>query len=59
MDAVFRIFPAWPSIEKSPDAPLKNLIIISSRIAYCAAVTYNSLDAFRPGAGLSFGFHEA
>jgi hypothetical protein len=59
MEAAFRTFPTWPSIEKSPDDPLKSLIIFSPVISYCAALTYNSLGTFVPDNCLSFDFHEA
>jgi len=50
--------PGWPSTEKSPGAPLKSLIINSCKIAYCAALTYNSFGTFQPVSGLSFDFHK-
>jgi hypothetical protein len=44
VEAALQSLSAWLRAERGPAAPFKSSIIISYRIAYSGAFTYNSLD---------------
>lgn len=56
MEVVFRTFLAWANTEKSRGTSLKSLIIFSPIIAYCTALTYNSLGTFVPSQAFHLAF---